>query len=64
MRGQLWQECSCGTEPVCCDCERCSKHCRCASRQQRRAHVLEVEQVPPGLLDKVVEHQEQGSMEH
>ena len=31
MTGQLWQKCSCGTEPVCCDCERCKKHCSCGS---------------------------------
>jgi len=34
MRGQLWQECFCGQEPVCCACERCEKHCTCG-----RAHV-------------------------
>jgi hypothetical protein len=27
--GQLWQECFCGTEPVCVRCERCERHCRC-----------------------------------
>lgn len=29
MKGQLWQQCRCGTEPVCCDCERCERHCNC-----------------------------------
>lgn len=29
MRGQLWQECSCGKEPVCVMCMKCSKHCTC-----------------------------------
>ena len=29
MQGQLWQECFCGREPVCCTCEKCQKHCRC-----------------------------------
>ena len=29
MKGQLWQECRCGREPVCIDCERCERHCRC-----------------------------------
>lgn len=32
MNGQLWQECNCGAEPVCCDCERCKKHCTCGSK--------------------------------
>lgn len=30
--GQLWQPCSvrgCNNEPVCVDCMRCRKHCRC-----------------------------------
>jgi len=27
--GQLWQECWCGTEPVCLDCECCYRHCQC-----------------------------------
>jgi len=28
--GQLWEPCPiCGTEPVCLDCGRCRKHCRC-----------------------------------
>ena len=30
-KGQLWQECFCGTEPVCVDCEKCKRHCRCDS---------------------------------
>jgi len=29
MPGQLWQECRCGIEPVCVDCEGCNRHCRC-----------------------------------
>jgi len=29
MRGQLWQECFCEAEPVCVDCEKCERHCRC-----------------------------------
>jgi len=33
MNGQLWQECYCGTEPVCCGCEKCDRHCRCGQRQ-------------------------------
>jgi hypothetical protein len=27
--GELWQECFCGTEPVCVSCERCARHCGC-----------------------------------
>ena len=27
--GQLWEPCFCGTEPVCLDCLRCERHCRC-----------------------------------
>jgi hypothetical protein len=64
MQGQLWQECACGTEPVCCACERCAKHCRCATQQQERRRVLAVEQAHPGLLNKITEHQEQGGREH
>ena len=34
MSGQLWQECpKCGTEPVCLDCEYCSRHCHCGKPQ-------------------------------
>jgi len=29
MRGQLWEPCWCGTEPVCLDCFKCHKHCDC-----------------------------------
>jgi hypothetical protein len=29
MNGQLWQECYCGTEPVCASCEKCKRHCTC-----------------------------------
>ena len=31
MKGQLWQQCRCGQEPVCCSCEKCAKHCKCGS---------------------------------
>ena len=27
--GELWQECYCGTEPCCVNCERCARHCTC-----------------------------------
>lgn len=30
-RGQLWQECRCGTEPVCAGCENCDRHCTCGA---------------------------------
>lgn len=33
MRGQLWEECRCGQEPVCAACFKCKKHCRCDSGQ-------------------------------
>lgn len=29
MNGQLWQKCFCGKEPVCCQCEKCERHCSC-----------------------------------
>lgn len=34
MKGQLWQECFCGKEPVCCTCEKCSRHCKCGQKQE------------------------------
>lgn len=65
MRGQLWQECTrCGAEPVCIDCERCDKHCRCAQRQREEKEIREFEAMSPGLLQKIAEHHEQGSREH
>uniref|UniRef100_A0A6M3IYH9 Uncharacterized protein n=1 Tax=viral metagenome TaxID=1070528 RepID=A0A6M3IYH9_9ZZZZ len=33
MKGQLWQECRCGREPVCTACEKCEKHCTCGKPQ-------------------------------
>lgn len=33
MNGQLWQECFCDREPVCCSCEKCIKHCTCGKQQ-------------------------------
>ncbi len=39
MNGQLWQECSCGKEPVCCDCEKCARHCRCGNPQEHKIDV-------------------------
>ena len=29
MNGQLWETCFCGTEPVCCVCFKCKRHCTC-----------------------------------
>ena len=29
MDGQLWQDCDCGREPVCCNCLKCSICCDC-----------------------------------
>lgn len=60
MNGQLWQECYCGTEPVCSDCERCTRHCRC---MQEGEQVTACDRASPGLRQKVAEHLEQGSME-
>lgn len=44
MNGQLWQECYCGTEPVCSSCEKCAKHCKCGKRdnKQRNANRREI----------------------
>ena len=39
MKGQLWQECRCGREPVCCDCEQCSKHCGCGQPELATAKI-------------------------
>ena len=32
MRGQRWEECFCGQEPICNDCEKCKKHCTCGKQ--------------------------------
>lgn len=61
MKGQLWQECRCGTEPVCVDCERCEKHCRCDADA---AALKAFDQANPGLRQRLAEHHEQGSREH
>ena len=37
MNGQLWQECGiCGCDPVCGDCERCRRHCRCGTEMKKQ----------------------------
>jgi hypothetical protein len=39
MKGQLWQECYCGNEPVCCACEKCDKHCTCGQLQKPKVTI-------------------------
>lgn len=34
MKGQLWQECFCGGEPVCSACEKCQRHYKCGKTQK------------------------------
>lgn len=29
--GELWENCSCGQEPVCVSCFKCSSHCKCGA---------------------------------
>jgi hypothetical protein len=65
MKGQLWQECGrCNAEPVCIDCERCVKHCRCAHDERDRQQTAAFEKDHPGLLQRMAEHHEQGQREH
>ena len=65
MHGQLWQECErCGDEPVCIDCERCKKHCRCTQRKRDRERIQAFERTNPGTLQRLAEHHEQGAQEH
>lgn len=40
MKGQLWQECYCGKEPVCCNCEKCIKHCKCGKPEQYKINPI------------------------
>ncbi len=63
MNGQLWQECRCGEEPVCCDCEQCEKHCSCAQAKSDREQIAEFEAANPGFLDRLAIHHEQGASE-
>jgi hypothetical protein len=44
MKGQLWQECYCGTEPVCSVCEKCRKHCTCGKPEQ---HIIDTTPMEP-----------------
>lgn len=65
MTGQLWQECPrCGEEPVCIDCERCKKHCRCTQQQSDAAQRRAFERAYPGLLQQLAQHHDQGAQEH
>lgn len=36
MNGQLWEECSCGIEPVCAGCFSCERHCTCGKPENLR----------------------------
>jgi hypothetical protein len=29
--GELWENCSCGKEPVCVSCQKCATHCKCGA---------------------------------
>lgn len=53
MNGQLWQECACGNEPVCSDCERCERHCRCT---QDEAALKDVDPEKAALRQRIAAH--------
>jgi hypothetical protein len=53
MKRQVWQECHCGLEPVCVDCERCAVHCRCVEDD-----VVDPRQA--ALRARIAEHLAQG----
>jgi hypothetical protein len=63
MNGQLWEECFCGVEPVCCECGRCERHCRCALNAQARQMARELNTADPGFGARLVQHLEQGAAE-
>lgn len=64
MPGQLWQECYCGTEPVCADCEKCARHCSCERDKSDAKQIQEFEQQNPGFLEELHKHYEDGSREN
>lgn len=64
MPGQLWQECYCGTEPVCSDCENCDDCCDCSQRADDAKQMQEFEEKHPGLLRRLQKHHEDGAREH
>ena len=64
MRGQLWQECYCGTEPVCAQCECCARHCTCAQEAEDARQLRAFDQKYPGVRRAVEEHHEQSAAEH
>lgn len=67
MPGQLWQECrrrGCDTEPVCLDCEYCSRHCTCARDAEDNRQAAEFVKANPGFMNEVLRHHEQGAQEH
>lgn len=49
MKGQLWQECRCRREPVCCGCEKCEKHCSCDKPQTPTADLSPAEPYRRGI---------------
>ena len=63
MNGQLWQACFCGTEPVCTDCERCRRHCRCPQQVRDREEIRAFDTAYPGLRQAITRHHEQGAQE-
>ncbi len=64
MSGQLWQECDCGTEPVCLDCEKCDRHCTCEQAKDDAEQVTAFEKENPGFLDKLQQHCDDGAREY
>lgn len=64
MNSELWQECFCGTEPVCADCEKCESHCRCKQIAKDQREIQEFEKQNPGFLDKLNRHYEDGGREN
>lgn len=63
MKGQLWEECYCGTEPVCCDCGNCENHCDCAQAANDKKEIEEFETQYPGFLNRLNRHHEDGANE-
>lgn len=64
MRGELWQPCRCGEEPVCSECQHCDRHCTCEEAAAEAKFVRKFEAKNPGMLRRLSEHLEQGGMEH
>jgi len=64
MNGQLWQECYCGDEPCCADCEQCERHCSCSRAKSDAQQIREFERASPGFLERHARHMEDGANEH